>query len=157
LLVCLGVSYAAAQAAAEYGGAVATAGARAASLPISKVQAAALQSKSSTAHLPTRPHPAEDPEAVNREALEGQAGKDAAKMMLRSEPSKASVRIDGKPVGKTPLLLIVPPGVYNVEMEGMSVELGRQQVDLLPKETREVVLKLRPRYPTHVQLRWHTQ
>ena len=55
---------------------------------------------------------------ANRKALEDQAGKNAAKLMLRSVPDKSSVRIDGKPVGKTPLLLIVQPGVYVVEMEG---------------------------------------
>ena len=74
--------------------------------------------------------------------------------MLRSEPSKASVRVDGKPVGQTPLLLMVAPGVYKVEMEGLSTQVARQQVDLLPKETREVLLALQSRYPTHVQLRW---
>ena len=155
LLVCLATSGAAGQAAAEYGAAVATAGARVASVPFPKIQAGTTQDKSSSAHLTARPNPTEDPEGVNRKALEAHAGKDAAKMMLRSAPSKASVRIDGKPVGKTPLLLIVPPGVYKVEMEAMSAELGRRQVDLLPKETREVVLTLQPRYPTHVQLRWH--
>ena len=52
----------------------------------------------------------EDDEAANRKALEDQAGKNAAKLMLRSVPDKSSVRINGKPVGKTPLLLIVQPG-----------------------------------------------
>ncbi len=159
LLVSLGASYAAAQAAAEYGGAVATAGARVASIPFPKVQIQSPvipQGKSGSVHLTARP-PAEDVEAANRKALEARAGKDAAKLMLRSEPSKASVRIDGTPVGRTPLLLIVPPGVYKVEMEGLSTELGHRQVDLLPKETREVVLALEPRYPTHVRLTWHSQ
>jgi hypothetical protein len=92
-------------------------------------------------------------ETANRKALEDQAGKNAAKLMLRSVPDKSSVRIDGKPVGKTPLLLVVPPGVYVVEMEGgPRMSYGRQQVDLLPKEAREVLVELQPRYPTSISL-----
>jgi hypothetical protein len=95
----------------------------------------------------------EGAEAANRKALEDQAGKNAAKLMLRSVPDKSSVRIDGKPVGNTPLLLIVQPGVYVVEMEGgPRMAYGRRQVDLLPKEAREVVLDLQPRYPTLIRL-----
>jgi hypothetical protein len=92
-------------------------------------------------------------EAANRKALEDQAGKDAAKLMLRSKPDKSSVRVDGKPVGTTPLLLIVRPGVYLVEMEGGSRDdYGRRQVDLLPKEAREVTLDLQARYPASIRL-----
>jgi hypothetical protein len=95
----------------------------------------------------------EENEAANRKALEYQAGKNAAKLMLRSVPDKSSVRIDGRPVGKTPLLLIVQPGTYIVEMEGgPRMEYGRRQVDLLPKESREVALNLQPRYPAAISL-----
>jgi hypothetical protein len=152
LLVCLSPSRATAQAAAEYGGAVSSAGARVTAMQPSKIQPAVVPNTS--AHLATRP--AEDTQAANRKALESRAGKDAAKLMLRSEPDKAWVRIDGKAVGRTPLLLIVAPGVYKVEMEGTGMESHRQ-VDLLPKEGREVLLSLQSRYPSHVQLRWHAQ
>jgi hypothetical protein len=92
-------------------------------------------------------------EAANRKALEDEAGRNAGKLMLRSVPDKSPVLINGKPVGKTPLLLIVRPGVYVVEMEGgPRAGYGRQQVDLLPKENREVLIKLQPRYPAYVRL-----
>jgi hypothetical protein len=97
----------------------------------------------------------DDGEAANRKALEDQAGKNAAKLMLRSTPDKSSVRIDGKPVGTTPLLLILKPGVYVVEMEGGPREdYARRQVDLLPKEAREVTLELQTRYPSSIRLSW---
>ena len=96
----------------------------------------------------------EDIIAANRRALESRAGKDSAKVMLRSEPKSARVWINGKEVGKTPLLLIVPPGVYKVEMEDAQTEANRKQVELGAKETREVMLSLRPRYPAHIQLSW---
>ena len=95
----------------------------------------------------------EEEEAANRKALQDQAGKNAAKLMLRSTPDKSSVHIDGKLVGKTPLLLIIRPGVYVVEIEGgPRLAYGRRQIDLLPKESRDIALDLQPRYPTAVHL-----
>ena len=92
-------------------------------------------------------------EETNRQALEERAGRDAGKLLLRSRPSGAQVRVDGKRVGRTPLLLILAPGSYRVEMRGARMELGQQQVDLLPRESRKVVLSLAPRYPARLSLR----
>jgi hypothetical protein len=96
----------------------------------------------------------EDVMGGNRRALEAKAGKDAAKVMLRSQPDGAWVLIDGKGVGKTPLLLILAPGVYKVEMHITQREPSQQRVDVLAKETREVLLTLPARYPTHVEVSW---
>ncbi len=156
LLVCLGAASAAAQAAAEYGGAVASAGVRASAIRFPKIEFPAIPpSKSaSTVHLTAPPTgPTVDVEAANRKALEASAGKDAAKLRLRSTPGSARVRIDGKPVGRTPLVLVVAPGAYNIEMESAGAELTRSQVNLLPQETREIEA-LQLRYPTKVQLSW---
>jgi len=94
------------------------------------------------------------PEDANRRALEQRAGQDAAKLTLKSVPAKAVVRIDGKPVGQTPLLISLAPGAYKIEMEGPRMEFGKQQLNLGPKETREMELRLSaaPRYPSHIQL-----
>jgi PEGA domain len=86
----------------------------------------------------------------NRQALEAKARADGARVLLRSTPSEAQVWINNQPVGNTPLLLIVPPGKYTVEMRGTRQETGRQELSLLPKETREVALKLELHYPTRV-------
>jgi hypothetical protein len=141
VLVCLGASNAAAQAIVEYGGAVANVGG-----------SVAATQKPVSAHLPSAS--AEDIIGVNRRTLEAQAGKDAAKLMLSSVPKNAWVRIDGKAVGKTPLLLQVAPGIHKVEMEGGQRQSGQRQVKLLPKETREIQLTLESRYPTHVVVSW---
>lgn len=92
---------------------------------------------------------------ANRKALERRAGKDAAKLMLSSSPTDAYVKINGKPVGRTPILLIVPPGQYKVSMEGQRMEHAEQSVDLLPKETRKYSLKLKQFYPTQVKIQLH--
>lgn len=95
-----------------------------------------------------------DSQDANRRALEQRAGKDAAKLTLKSAPAKAMVRIDGKPVGQTPLLISLAPGVYKIEMEGPRMESGKQQLNLGPNETREIELPLSaaPRYPSHIEL-----
>jgi PEGA domain len=93
--------------------------------------------------------------AANRKALEAEAGKNAAKLMLRSTPTGAYVKINGKPVGKTPILLVVPPGRYDVAMDGKRMEHAEQGVDLLPKETREFSLALKQLYPTEVMIHLH--
>jgi PEGA domain len=93
--------------------------------------------------------------AANRKELETHAGKDAAKLMLRSNPSQADVNIDGKPVGKTPLLLVLSPGQYDVVMNGKRMDHAEQKIDLLPKETREFMLPLKQLYPTSVEIKLH--
>ncbi len=93
------------------------------------------------------------PEETNRKALEQKAGKDAAKLVLRSVPSEALTYIDGKFVGRTPLMLIVPPGKYNVEMRGQRDGFGERLIGLLPNETQQLALTLELRYPAKVTLR----
>jgi len=138
------------QAAAEYGGAVSKSGTAAVSAPRVALPADATKA-GNLAHLPARNGQAS--EEVNRRAFESRAGKDAAKLMLRSLPGKGVVRIDGKPVGKTPLLLVLAPGVYKIAIDGERMSSAEKQVDLLPHETREVVVSLESRYPARLQLR----
>jgi PEGA domain len=93
------------------------------------------------------------PEFVNRQALEQKAGNHPGKMLLRSTPSAAQVWIDGMFVGNTPLLLIVAPGKYEVELRGKRMEHAASAVDLLPNETRVLSLALSARYPTRASVR----
>jgi len=164
-IVFLCASSAAAQAVVEYAGSVAAVGGGAASLeklspahPPTNSLTSSLATpeirveQTSSAHLPLRE--VEDVIGGNRRTLEAKAGKDAAKVMLRSQPDGAWVLINGKGVGKTPLLLIVAPGVYNVEMHITQRESSQKRVDLLPKETREVLLSLAARYPNRVEVSW---
>ncbi|MDR3749630.1 MAG: PEGA domain-containing protein [Acidobacteriota bacterium] len=95
-----------------------------------------------------------NPEDSNRLSLEQHAGQDAAKLSLKSVPTKAAVQIDGKPVGQTPLSISLAPGTYRIEMQGPRAESGKQQLNLGPKETRELELPLSapPRYPSQITL-----
>jgi hypothetical protein len=149
LVACCGVARG--QAAAEYAGAASvsastTAAEKSVMVPAPSKPAAP---KTST-HLviPTGP----PPEIVNRNALEQNAGKDASKLLLRSTPSLAQVWVDGAFVGNTPMLLIVAPGKYEVEVRGQRLESAKQTVALLPRETREVSFKMAVLYPTTISI-----
>jgi hypothetical protein len=90
------------------------------------------------------------PEETNRGAFEAQAGKDAGKVLLRAAPVQALIWVNGKIVGKTPLLLVLAPGKYQIEMRGTRGETGKGSVDLLPHETRELAIKLNQLYPGRI-------
>lgn len=92
---------------------------------------------------------------ANRKVLEEHAGKNAAKLMLRSTPTDAAVKIDGKLVGTTPILLVLAPGQYDVALYGKRMDHAAQKIDLLPKETREFDLPLKQLYPTEVMIQLH--
>ncbi len=175
LLVFLSARPVAAQAAGEYGhlatgssaGVTAT-GNKVDSAVSNKLDSAVSSKTDSTATPDNRPsyvvipdkHPAgatiaeTNPEDANRRALEVRAGLDAAKLSFKSVPAKAVVRINGKPVGETPLLISLAPGTYKIEMEGPRMEFGKQQLTVGAKDTREVQLRLSaaPRYPNHITL-----
>jgi hypothetical protein len=89
----------------------------------------------------------------NREALEQKAGPDASKLLLRSIPTGANVWVDGSYVGKAPMLLIVAPGKYHVKFRGQRQDYAESNVDVLPRETREISPTLTMRYPIRATVR----
>lgn len=168
LLLILASSCAYAQAAAEYGGATSGISGSIAGTNIMKDVTLPDTSGSKPSMLMTQPSDAagvnknyifdsmtQGSVAENRKDLEAHSGKNAAKLMLRSNPSQADVKIDGKSVGKTPLLLVLSPGQYDVVMNGNRMDHAEQKVDLLPKETREFLLPLKQIYPTSVEIHLH--
>jgi hypothetical protein len=114
----------------------------------SAVPATTAQDPAKPQHLPAPPGPPSD--LRNRQALEQHAGKNACKLLLRSTPSTARVFVDGAFVGNSPLELVMAPGKYQIEMRGPRLDSAQRQVDLLPRETRDVAMSLTARYPTHV-------
>jgi hypothetical protein len=138
-----------AQSAAEAAGAASLAGTAAASAkPMTMPSVIPSPAPQSSPHIVTSTNaPSVE---TNRQALESKGGPDAARLLLRSAPSQAQVWVDAKPVGTTPLLLIVAPGKYKIEFRGPRQEHGQREVALLSRETREVAVKLEPLYPTRV-------
>src|SRR5579859_6232001 len=105
-------------------------------------------SSGSTTHLIATSAP--PPQETNVRDFQMHAGKDAGKVLLRAAPVEAQIWVNGKIVGKTPMLLVLAPGKYKVEMRGARGETGESTVDLLPRETRELQVKLHQLYPGRV-------
>jgi hypothetical protein len=154
LLICVVPACSRGQAGVEAGGAdSASAGA---STAASKVLPAPLPGPGADnkfPYIPERVGP--PPDEANRKALEQQAGDGATKLLLQSVPSEAMIFVDGMFVGRTPLLLIVPPGNYKVEMRGKREEFGERFIELSANQTQQVTLTLEPRYPSSITM--HTR
>jgi hypothetical protein len=103
---------------------------------------------SGTQHLIASAGP--PPQETNVREFQSQAGKDAGKVLLRATPTQAQIWVNGKIVGKTPLLLVLAPGKYEVEMRGARGETGKGTIALLPHETRELAVQLHSLYPARV-------
>ncbi len=148
-----------AQAAAEAAAATAASGAMSAGVAARAVGGSAASAMSAgSGNLQAAPVPMgvrEGPavEEANRKAFEQRAGKDAAKLLLRSEPMHALIYIDGKSVGLTPLLLILPAGKFQVEMRGPQQQFGAGDVELAPNETRQYLVPLTQRFASNVTAR----
>lgn len=168
LVVLIATSCAFAQAAAEYGGATSSMAGSISSINLmnkvkfpdtAQQKGSVLMSQPSKGSKENSKYIFESMKqgsvSANRKVLEEHAGKNAAKLMLRSTPTEASVKIDGKLVGKTPLLLVLAPGRYDVALYGKRMDQAEQKIDLLPKETREFVLPLKQLYPSEVMIHLH--
>lgn len=105
----------------------------------------------SSPHLLERTGP--PPDEVNRKEFEDNAGEKAGKLLLRSVPSGADIFIDGLLVGQTPLLMVIAPGPYKIEMRGARADSGHANVGVMPKETQTVEIPLKQRYPSNISLR----
>ena len=162
LAMLAGATSSRAQDTVEYGSAAASSSAKTASIgkvlkpatavmPSASKSAPANSSKTGSSYLTIPTGPPAD--VVNRMALEKKAGKDAAKMLLRSTPSGARIWVNGEFVGSTPLLLIVPPGKYRIKMADSRLDSAQQEFGVLPHETREIMLPLKVRYPASVSIR----
>jgi hypothetical protein len=111
----------------------------------------------SSAKQNTSPHLAEQTgpprDEVNRQDFEDNAGEKAGKLLLRSVPSGAEIFINGLLVGRTPMLMVIAPGKYTIEMRGPRQESGHSTIGVMPKETQTVVINLNQRYPASIAIR----
>ena len=99
--------------------------------------------------VPTGP----SPEEVNRKGFEDRAGETAGKLLLRSVPSGAEVFVNGLPVGRTPLLMVIAPGKYEIDMRGPRQESGHSIAGVMPKGTETIAINLSQRYPAKISTR----
>ena len=110
----------------------------------------------SSAKQSTSPHILErsgpPPDEVNRKEFEDNAGEKGGKLLLRSVPTGADVFVNDLLVGRTPLLMVIAPGRYKIEMRGARDDSGRANVGVMPNESRTVAIELKQRYPSSISL-----
>jgi len=107
--------------------------------------------ESASPHLTARTGP--PPDEVNRKDFEDNAGVGAGKLLLRSVPSGAEIFINDLVVGRTPLLMVIAPGKYRIDMRGPRQESGHSIIGVMAKETQTVVINLNQRYPRSISIR----
>lgn len=142
---CVQAQTMAESAATNSGSSIATQGSKAPSLTMPSPE-----KQSASPHLLARNGP--PPEELNRKEFEDHAGEKGGKLLLRSVPSGADIFIDGLIVGRTPLLMIMAPRKYKIDMRGTREDWGHASVGLMPKETRTVVINLSERYPAGISI-----
>lgn len=118
--------------------------------PLSSTTASSAK-QSTSPHLAAQTGPPRD--EVNRQDFEDNAGEKAGKLLLRSVPSGAEIFINGLFVGRTPLLMVIAPGKYTIDMRGQRQESGHSTIGVMPKETQTVVINLNQRYPASIAIR----
>jgi hypothetical protein len=118
------------------------------SAPVTLATPVAPSGTGSSPHLIA--HSGPPAEEVNRKELEDHAGRDPGKLLLRSTPPGAQIFINGAVVGHTPLLLMVAPGKYTVEMRGQRDDVAQRTLGLMANETQEVTLKLGSHFPVNI-------
>jgi hypothetical protein len=109
------------------------------------------EKQSPYAHLMAQTGPS--PEEVNRKGFEDKAGETAGKLLLRSVPSGADIFVNNLLVGRTPLLMVIAPGKYEIEMRGPRQESGHSTAGVMPKETETIAINLNQRYPAKISTR----
>jgi len=139
------------QAAAEAAAATSSSGVAASGAKAAPIRDINPQQQGSSTHLLARQGP--PPDETNRKAFEESAGKNAGKLLMRSTPTGAQIFVNGRLVGRAPLLMILAPGKYKVEMRGQRQDYGQRTVGLLPNETQDIALTLSPLYPIRVSTR----
>ena len=150
-LLVLGTQFAQAQAMAEAGMLTSNSSMTAQTAKSPSTTLATPAAQSSSPHLLARTGP--PPSELNRKELEDNAGENAGKILFRSSPDGAEIFINDLIVGRTPLLMVLAPGKYKIEMRGPRQETGRTAIGVLPKETQTVVITLKQRYPSSISTR----
>lgn len=138
-----------AQAAAEYAGA--TAGMASVGVLRPKLMSPTMPAgtKTSSTHLPRPAGP--PPEMANREYFRQQAGANGLRVNFRSEPAGASVWVDGRFVGQTPVELTLPAGPHQVKLLGPHQEFLERSIVVRSVNSLTFSFSLPPVYPTAIQ------
>jgi hypothetical protein len=138
------------QAAVEYGAAASKSTAitsRAGTALGSRVQSAFSGGQRTPLKIPTAA--SKNLDAVmqeNRQKLEEKSKENGGTVHVESVPPRATITVDGQPVGYSPLDLKLPEGKHQIELTRPDFEPWRIEVTASPQESTSVKAPLKNRY-----------
>lgn len=145
------------QAAVEYGAAASRSAAMGAKAGSSMRSSIRTNSRQPTARgkLVIPGPPSKNIETVmeeNRQKLAEGSKSGGGSLQVDSNPSKATVSVDGNPVGMSPMELKLPEGKHLVELSHPRFDTWYMQVTVSPNESTSVTAQLEKKYKSSVTL-----
>lgn len=163
--IFLGATLLRAQSAAEYGmmtgnsTAAASSGKALVPFPNINLPAGASNSTSgpSSASAGVPGGTAESAAKENMQLFQSHSGPDAATIGLHTLPDHASVWIDGKFLGPSPVNLKLAPGHHQLLVRAPNMQESTRALDLAAKQTQSIDVALKSSYQNQVVIHWPSQ
>ncbi len=88
----------------------------------------------------------------NREKLEAESKKGGGTVQIESVPDKATIAVDGAPVGQSPAELMLPAGKHLIELTHPRFDPWYMEVTINAQESTSVTAQLERKYKSTVTL-----
>ena len=88
----------------------------------------------------------------NRQKLEVESQRGGGLLQIESVPAKATILVDGDPVGQAPTELKLPEGKHRIELTHPRYEPWRMEVTVSPQESTSVTAQLENKYRSSITL-----
>jgi hypothetical protein len=155
LAVSLFPALALAQAAVGYGMAASNSAGMASRGSSSATSRSRSVSRAVSGRLQLPPPPSKNLQTVmdeNRQRLATESQKGGGRVQIESVPAKATIAVDGEPVGHSPAELLLPEGKHLIELTHPRFEPWRMEVMVSPRESTAVTAQLENKYRSSITL-----
>lgn len=88
----------------------------------------------------------------NRQRLEAASKAAGGTVQIESVPDKATIMVDGNPVGLSPAELKLPPGKHLIELVHPRFDIWQMEVLVSAQESTSVTAKLEKKYKSTVTI-----
>jgi hypothetical protein len=88
----------------------------------------------------------------NRQKLEADSRKGGGSVLIESVPSKATISVNGEPVGQSPMEVKLPEGKHLIELTHPRYEPWQMEVMVSPQESTSVTAQLENKYRSSITL-----
>jgi len=88
----------------------------------------------------------------NRQRLAARSAQGGGVVLIESVPAKATISVNGEPVGEAPAELKLPGGKHLIELTHPRYEPWRMEVTVSPQESTSVTAQLENKYRSSITL-----